>query len=162
MVRSKLNKMISIPDYWKDYVSSKVDLKTDPKQQCPFHNEQHGKSLSYDAIRGYWSCFGACHKIAADVVQMHQLNYKLRSYEDAEKSLARLYKISLDDKKLSFKKPEVNINEHDVKFRVAYAQACRLAKTPDEWIELDFIMSQYPPSTDKLELFIANEKEGKQ
>lgn len=150
---SRLVKMISIPDYWHDYVNSKVDLRTDPKQPCPFHNEQHGQSFSYRADKNYFSCFGACHVLGGDVVRLHMLNYKIRDYDEAEKSLARLYGITLE-KEISFTKPEIQVNERDIAFRVAYAKACVLARTPDDWIELDFIMSQYPPSVDQLTMFI--------
>ena len=37
---------------------------------------------------------------------------------------------------------------------MAYAQACKLAKTLDDWIELDYLMSQYPPDVNKLQMFI--------
>ena len=85
---------------------------------------------------------------------MHMLNYKIRDFDKAEQSLARLYNIKLEAEELKFEKPETHVNEHDVRFRVAYAQACKLAKTSDDWIELDYLMSQYPPDVNKLQMFI--------
>lgn len=38
-MKSRLEKMIAIPDYWHDYVNPKVDLRANPKQPCPFHHE---------------------------------------------------------------------------------------------------------------------------
>lgn len=151
---SPLSKMISIPDYWHDYVNPNVDLRANPKQPCPFHHEEHGQSLSFKEGENYFSCFGACHVIAGNVVQMHMLNYKIRDFDKAEQSLARLYNIKLEAEELKFEKPETHVNEQDVRFRVAYAQACKLAKTPDDWIELDYLMSQYPPDVNKLQMFI--------
>lgn len=150
---SQLSKVIAIPDYWHDYVNANIDLRAMPKQPCPFHGEEHGESFSYSPERDYFSCFGKCHVFGGNVVQLHMLNYKINDYDKAEESLARLYGISLE-KDITFTKPEVHVNERDVSFRVAYAQACGLAKTPDDWIDLDYIMSQYPPSVDELEMFI--------
>lgn len=151
---SPLTKMISIPDYWHDYVNPNVDLRANPKQPCPFHHEEHGQSFSYKEGENYFSCFGACHVIGGDVVSMHMLNYKIKDFDKAEESLARLYNIKLEAEELKFEKEETHVSERDVRFRVAYAQACKLAKTPDDWIVLDYIMSQYPPDVDKLQMFI--------
>lgn len=158
--KSVLSSQISIPIYWKDYVNSKVDIENEPKQPCPFHNEVHGKSFSYSPERGYFSCFGACHVLGGDVVQMHMLNYKIRNYDDAEKSLARLYGIKLDKTKMrpTFQKPNLDISDADVEWRVAYGEACHYAKTVDDWIELDYIMSQYPVKIDTLRRFVERRK----
>lgn len=150
---SRLSRVIAIPDYWHDQVNPDIDLRANPKQPCPFHHEEHGESLSYSEGRDYFSCFGKCHVFGGNVVQMHMLNYKIKDYDKAEESLARLYGISLD-KDITFTKPEVHVSEKDIAFRVAYAQACDLAKTPEDWLELDYTMSQYPPSIDELKLFI--------
>ena len=153
MRRSYLSNKISIPNYWHDYVNANIDILQNPKQPCPFHKEEHGKSFSYLHEKGYFSCFGACHVMGGDVVRMHMLNYKIDDYDKAEESLARLYGIK-EEKEVIFSQPEIRIDEKDVKFRVAYAQACRVAKTPDDWLELDLIMSQYPPDVGKLEMFV--------
>lgn len=152
-MKSRLEKMIAIPDYWHDYVNPKVDLRANPKQPCPFHHEQHGQSFSYRADKNYFSCFGACHVLGGDVVRLHMLNYRLHDYEEAEQSLARLYGITLE-KEVSFEPKTVTVNDKDIAYRVAYAKACALARSPDDWIELDYIMSQYPPDIDKLQMFI--------
>lgn len=152
-MKSRLSSKISIPDYWHDYVNPNIDLRNNPKQPCPFHGEQRGQSFSYSAERGYFSCFGACHVLGGDVVRLHMLNYKISDYKKAEASLARLYHIQ-DVQKLDFTRPTIDLNERDVAFRVAYARACRLAVTPDDWIELDWIMSQYPVDVKMLNSYI--------
>ena len=128
-MKSRLEKMIAIPDYWHDYVNPKVDLRANPKQPCPFHHEQHGQSFSYRADKNYFSCFGACHVLGGDVVRLHMLNYRLHDYEEAERSLARLYGITLE-KELSFEPKTVVVNDKDIAYRVAYAKACALAVLP--------------------------------
>lgn len=153
MRKSKLSDVISIPDYWRTYVNPNIDLEREPKQPCPFHHEQHGKSLSYSAEKGYFSCFGACHVLGGDVVRMHMLNYKISDYDRAEESLARLYGIKRD-KELTFAKPQVRVDTKEVALRVAIARASSIAVTPEDWCELDMIMSQYPPDIDKIEMFI--------
>ena len=117
-MKSRLEKMIAIPDYWHDYVNPKVDLRANPKQPCPFHHEQHGQSFSYRADKNYFSCFGACHVLGGDVVRLHMLNYRLHDYEEAERSLARLYGITLE-KELSFEPKTVVVNDKDIAYRVA-------------------------------------------
>lgn len=156
--RSKLDNFISIPDYWRDYVNANIDLRTDPKQACPFHHEQHGQSFSYSEEKGYWSCFGACHVLGGDVVRMHMLNYHIESYEKAEESLARLYGIK-NEKEITFYRQQPKVDDREVKLRVAIAQAEGLATDPDSWVELDLIMSQYPPDAEKLQMFI-NQRKG--
>lgn len=153
MKRSYLSEKISIPTYWHDYVNSNIDIVQSPKQPCPFHKEQHGQSFSYLHEKGYFSCFGACHVLGGDVVRMHMLNYKINDYTKAEESLARLYGIT-NKREVDFTKKEVKLDESNIEFRVAYAQSCSVARTPDDWLELDLIMSQYPPDVGKLQMFI--------
>lgn len=156
-MRSQLSKLIEIPDYWRDYVNPEVDLRKYPKQPCPFHDEKHGQSFSYASDRGYFSCFGACHVLGGDVVQLHMLNYKIRDYTKAEESLARLYGLRLE-KKITFEKPKTHVNMREVENRIAVATAEQLATDPESWLELDMIMSQYPPDTGKLNMFINRRK----
>lgn len=150
--RETLRKAIPIPKYWEDHVDSKLSLESFPKQACPFHNEEHGKSFSYSAEKGYWSCFGACHVLGGDVVKMHMVNYHIKDYEEAEKSLASLYGIRLENE-VSFDREEPKVNQRDIAYNIAYGKALRAARTPDDWVELDYIMSEYPVKTEKLEMF---------
>ena len=51
------------------------------------------------------------------------------------------------------------VNEGAVSYGVAYSEALEYAKTVDDWIELDYIMSQFPVSEDKLKAFVSVRKE---
>lgn len=154
MKRSYLNDHISIPEYWTAYVNTEWDLAKLPKGPCPFHGEKHGNSFSFSPGKGYFSCFGQCKVFAGDVVSMHQLNYKIKSRDEAETSLAQLIGVK-EDRIVSFEKPEVHVNEKDVEYRIAYANALNASRTPDDWAELDYIMSQYPPSVSSLETYVS-------
>lgn len=141
----------SIPEYFKAYVDPKIDLGQTPQIPCPFHNEQHGKSFSYKAELGMWRCFGACHS-GGDVIDLHRLNYKMKSKEEAKKSLYGLYGIPLIEKP-NFEKQEINVNQETVRARRLYAMALKLSKTIDDWIELDYILSKVPYDSGELEVY---------
>lgn len=139
----------SIPEYFKRYVNSNIDLNTETSIPCPFHHEEHGKSFTYSPTKKVFRCWGACHT-GGDVIALHQLNHKYKTRDEAKRSLYAMFEI---DNKPSFRKKEVTVNEEEVKERVAYANALRVAKTVDDWIELDYIMSFYPIDVEKLEVF---------
>lgn len=153
MKRSYLNDHIAIPEYWSAYVSTEWDIAKDTKGPCPFHGEKHGNSFSYSPSRGYFSCFGQCKVFAGDVVALHQLNYKIKTRDEAERSLAQLIGVK-EDEVVSFQRPEIHLNEKDVEYRVMYAKALNAAVTCDDYVALDYIMSQYPPTASRLELFV--------
>lgn len=44
-------------------------------------------------------------------------------------------------------------DEHAAAFKAAYAKAVMVACTVEDWDELDYIMSQYPPEASRLEAF---------
>lgn len=140
----------TIPEYFTRFIDPKVDLNQTPKVCCPFHNEDT-PSFSYSPDKGVWRCFGACH-FGGDVIAMHQKHYGLRNREEARKSLYRLlgYK-ELDVQKRKQEKPEPNMRE--VRLKVAYANALMVALSPDDWDELDYIMSQYPQDPVLLESY---------
>ena len=82
----------TIAEYMRDHVDSSMDW-TDGNYACPFHDEKHGKSFS---IRGdIWRCFGSC-QCGGDVISLHRHNYKLKTNDEAEKSLFYLYKIDVE------------------------------------------------------------------
>ena len=143
------NSLISIPEYFTRFIDPSIDLNRTPKICCPFH-EEDTPSFSYSAEKGVWRCFGAC-KTGGDVIAMHQKNYKLRTRREAEDSLYKLLGISTKER---FRRVEPGkADEKAVAFRAAYAKANMVAKTVEDWDELDYIMSQYPPDTQKLEAF---------
>ncbi len=140
----------SIPDYIKTHVDPNIDLEVSNSCACPFHDEVNGKSFTYSPTKKIFRCWGKCH-CGGNVIRLHQLHMKLSSYEEAKQSLYSLYSIKEDTPTFERKKPVVD--QKDVDYRVAYADALRVAKTPEDWIELDYIMSMYPVETIKLEMF---------
>lgn len=99
-----------------------------------------------------WRCFGACH-FGGDVVAMHQKHYKLRNREEAEKSLYRLLGYKASAQAVVLQRDPPRVNEREVAFKTAYAKALMVAKTPDDWDALDYIMGQYPQDIHLLEIF---------
>ena len=134
----------TVPQYFIDFIDAKVDLSKEPKQCCPFHKEDT-PSFSYDGRSGRWSCFGRCHA-HGDVVDMHQRWMKLSNRSEAEKDLRAKYRVAepttkekLED--VRYVKP---ILQTEVDFEVAYLTAISLARTPEDYCELDCIMAVYP------------------
>ena len=144
---------ITIPEYFKAYVDKSVDLTVTKNIPCPFHNEKEGKSFTYSPDKQVWRCWGACH-MGGDVIRLHQLNYHLKSYQDAKVSLYNLLGLQ-DELKPSFEPRKVKINPEYNKRHAIYAKACSLAKTPEQWLELDYIMSKVPYDIEELKTFIS-------
>ena len=141
--------LLSIPEYYKRYINHNVDLSIETKQCCPFHHEDT-PSFSYSPERGTWRCFGACHK-GGDVIDLHQLNYKLSNREEAKRSLMDILGIK---EEVTFVRERPQPNEEEVHKRIVYNKAIRCAHTVEDFEELDYIMSFYPLSVEKLETFI--------
>lgn len=146
-----LDKLPSIPQYYKEYVDPKVDLNLNTSQPCPFHNEKTGKSFSYSKQLNKWRCFGACH-CGGDVIDLHKLNYRLKSREEAKKSLANILGINFKTE-LKFETPVIEVDAMEVHKKRAYALAVSLSKTPDDWLELDYILSKVPYDVAELNVF---------
>lgn len=147
-----INGLPSIPAYFKEHVDVTIDLEKTPSIPCPFHDEKSGKSFSYSRNLNIWRCFGACH-CGGDVVDLHKLNMRIKSRKEAEKSICKIYGLNYNEIPDFSSKKEVEVNPHDVRKRRAYACAVRLAKTPDDWIELDYILSKVPYDVKELEVF---------
>lgn len=141
----------TIPQYYKRFVDAKVDLDSFPSQPCPFHHEKQGKSFSYSRDLKIWRCFGQCH-CGGDVIDLHRLNYRMSSREEAKKSLYQILQIPME-LDLSFEEKKVEADPEDVHRRRMYALALSLAKEPKDWIELDYIMSKVPYDVGDLEMF---------
>lgn len=146
-----LAQLPKIPDYYSTYVDMKINLENTPTVPCPFHGEQNGRSFSYSRQLGIWRCFGACHR-GGDVIDLHMLNYKLKSYEEAAKSLCHMVGVKFENTP-TFQRDEYKVDENDVYRRRLLANACELAKIPDDYIELDYIVSKYPYDARELETF---------
>lgn len=146
-----LAKLPTIPQYFQQYVDPKVSLDNTPSIPCPFHGERTGKSFSYSKAMNIWRCFGACHK-GGDVIQLHQLNYKIKTYDDAAKELCNLVGVNYVQP-ISFEADVIEVNENDVYRRRLLASACEVAKTAEDYVELDYIVSKYPYDTHEMELY---------
>lgn len=144
----------SIPAYFKTYVDPNIDLEVTPQLPCPFHEEKSGKSFSYSRQLGVWRCFGACH-CGGDVVDLHRLNYRMKTRDEAMQALCKIYGVDLH-KDLTFEKKELNVDLREVHRKRVYAAAVRLAKTPDDYVELDYIMSKVPYDVTELEVFCSS------
>lgn len=147
MALEVVGRLPTVPEYYKEFIDGKVDLTEEPKQCCPFHHE-NTPSFSYDGRSGRWSCFGSCHA-HGDVVDMHRRWFKMSSREEAENDLNRMCKISTAEIKIQ-KKDITLINEQQLETKVAYIRANVMANRPERWVELDEVMSKYPPSEEEL------------
>lgn len=143
--------LITIPEYFARFIDPAIDLEKTPKICCPFHQEDT-PSFSYSPEKGVWRCFGAC-KFGGDVIAMHQKHYKIHNRRDAERSLRKLLGYNDIEKVPSTHLQEGVVNEREAAFKTAYAKAILVARTPDDWDELDYIMSQYPQDVSALEIF---------
>lgn len=143
--------LITIPEYFARFIDPTVDLNATPKICCPFHQEDT-PSFSYSADKGVWRCFGAC-KFGGDVIAMHQKHYHLKNRQEAERSLYKLlgYQESVNPASRTADPPKAN--EYLVRAKAAYARAILVARTPDDWDELDYIMGQHPVDNDRLDAF---------
>lgn len=143
--------LITIPEYFARFIDPAIDLEKTPKICCPFHQEDT-PSFSYSPEKGVWRCFGAC-KFGGDVIAMHQKHYKIRNRRDAERSLRKLLGYNDIEKAPSTHLQEGVVNVREAAFKTAYAKAILVARMPDDWDELDYIMSQYPQDVSALEIF---------
>lgn len=136
-----IGRLPTIPEYFKLYINKNVDLNINPKQPCPFHQEEK-PSWSYSASLGKWRCFGGC-KCGGDVIDLHRVNYKLKDRETAEKSLRSKHKCILKPD-LNLDVTDLRVSEEKIDFESAYQKALILANCPERWLELDYVMSKYP------------------
>ena len=89
------------------------------------------------------------------MIDLHRLNYRLKTKDEALKSLCALYGITLDVKP-DFKIEMPEVDEREVYRRRALAVAMSLAKTADDYIELDYIVSKVPYDVKDLEIFCSS------
>jgi hypothetical protein len=135
----------TVPEYYQTFINKNVNLLETPKQCCPFH-EEDTPSFSYMRERGLWRCFGAC-KTGGDVYELHRKHYKLKSRDEAKKSLHSIYGVQ---EKLELvtglEHIEKRINQYKVDLDHAFQLLVILAGDDVErWLELDYAMSKYPP-----------------
>lgn len=142
--------MITIPEYYKRFIDPATDLAETPKVCCPFHQEDT-PSFSYSIEKNTWRCFGAC-KRGGDVIELHRANYRLHSRAEAKDSLCQLLGIKNEPDYIK-ENDTLSINASDVRLKVAYAKALQVAKTIEDYLELDYLMSQTPIDVVKLEMY---------
>lgn len=147
--------LIDIPTYYQRFCDKDVDLNVTRNIPCKFHGEVHGKSFTFSPEKGVFRCWGQC-KCGGGVIQLHRLNYHLRDDEEARKSLENILGIvRTTDKQLIVPKV-VEADEVKAELNALIAKCVRRAKTVEQWLELDYVMSQYPVEKEKLELFLDN------
>ena len=147
-----IGRLPTIPEYYREYINKQVDLESEPKQCCPFHNEDT-PSFSYSADKGVWRCFGSCH-CGGDVIALHKKNYGFKSVDEAKRSLYELYSVKDE---IDFNQAENMIsavNTDTVEKMLLYNKALLIANDVDKWLELDYIMSKYPLELADLRTFI--------
>jgi hypothetical protein len=134
---------MTVPEYYTKFISSKVNLEQEPKQCCPFHKEDT-PSFSYMDYSGRWRCFGSC-KTGGDVIDLHRMNYKLKDRKQAEESLHSVLGIPMHKvTSIESLTEVVVINEDNAELDRMYHLGLLYAKSPDRWVEMDYVMSIYP------------------
>jgi hypothetical protein len=146
--------LLSIPEYYKKYKNPNIDLEKETSIPCEFHNEKHGKSFTYSPTKKVFRCWGECHT-GGNVINLHMLNYGIRDYDEAKQNLYQLEGIT---EEITFQRPSLKVDENDVRYRIAYSKAISVAKTIEDWIELDMIMSIVPVDPITLEVFANSRK----
>lgn len=147
-----LNKLITItvPQYFKQYVDKNIDLTETNAICCPFHKEKT-PSFRYNPSTGMFRCFGAC-KTGGDVVVLHRLNYRLKDNITAEESLCKLLGIvPMKLRDLNVLETHVIIDDDSLRLDRIYNLCLMHANTIERWIEMDYVMSFYPPDIIRLE-----------
>ena len=153
----ELDEYIDIPTYYKRFVDDSVDLNITKNIPCKFHGEVNGKSFTYSPEKKVFRCWGAC-RCGGKGVQLHRLNFHLHSDKEAEESLCKILGLQVD-KTVTLVRPKVHDpNMEAVELNSLIAKCERRAKTPEQWVELDYVMSQYPVDKEKLELFLEETK----
>lgn len=141
MPLQKNGRLPSCAEYYSAMINNKVDLVMQPKQCCPFHTEKT-PSFSYDVRKDRWRCFGKCHT-GGGVYEMHKMNYKFSTIDEAKESLNALCGIeTVHELKLSY--GEMNVSDDKVEDEAVYQRCVLYADRPERWIELDYVMSKTP------------------
>ena len=91
---------ITIPEYFKKYIDSSVNLELTPKICSPFRQEST-PSFSYSREKNIWKDFGG-NKEGGDVINLHKVYNKLPNYNTAVISLAKLLDIRIIIDEYSF------------------------------------------------------------
>jgi hypothetical protein len=142
MPASFSGRLPTIPEYYKDFINSRVNLTNESKQCCPFHKEDT-PSFSYSPERKIWRCFGGC-KCGGDVIELHKKNYDLASREEALNSLKGLYGVKDSVRVLTCREDELEVDTYKIEKESLLSALSIRARSISRWLELDYIMSKYP------------------
>ena len=88
-----IKSFITIPEYYKKFIDSTVNLELTPKICSPFRVEST-PSFSYSREKNMWKDFGGT-KDSGDVINLHKTYNKLQNYNVAIISLAKLLDIKI-------------------------------------------------------------------
>lgn len=136
----KIINTISIPEYYKTFIDSKVDLNETPAIPCIFHGSD-GNKFTYSPERNLCRCWSKCG--GGNVIWLHQKNYHLKSKEEAVSSLAEL--LGIHGTEIDFSNKPIKIDELLVKMLSYIAKADSSCRTINDYLTLDLIMSQRKP-----------------
>ena len=78
------------------------------------------------------------------MIELHRRNYKLSTKEEAKQSLHSIYEVPTDFKATKVDEYLLMTDTNKVENAVIYNKAVLLADRPERWIQLDYVMSQYP------------------
>lgn len=122
-------------------MDSKVDLNETPWIPCPFHGST-GNKFSYSSEKNICRCWSKCG--GGDVIWLHQMNYHLRNRDTAIDSMLEL--LGLSKFEIDFSDKRVKVDELVVKMISYISRAEGSCKTVEDYLNLDFIMSQRKPA----------------
>lgn len=153
ITEDQIRNKITVPKYFSLYINDKIDLNVEKLILCPFHDD-HKPSFSYKPEIGKWRCWsGPCG--GGDVIEMHKVNFKLPDRDTASESLRKL--LGIVDKEYDFRDIEVKLDMLKVRRLSLETIADKICKGRDDYIELDFLISQRRPVHEEisdLEMFI--------
>lgn len=152
-MRNKIG--LSIPQYYTMFINGNIDLASERKVCCPFHKEDT-PSFVYSEERGTWRCYGKCKK-GGDVVELHRVNYKLKSREEAEKSLLSILgKNTTTSNKTTLSDEFFAVNKDNLYLDTLYNLCLMHCDRLERWLEMDLVMSKYPVEYYYLEQLLKN------
>lgn len=141
---------MTVVEYYKKFINNSVDLESEPKQCCPFHQEKT-PSFSYTPSTGTWRCWGSC-KTGGDIIELHRMNYKLKNKAEAEASLYAVLGMTVPKNRTmeDISREPVILNEDNLELDRIYHLCVIHATDPNRWVKMDYAMSFYPADVVRL------------
>lgn len=142
----RIRESISIPEYFEKFVDINIKLLEEPKICCPFH-EDSNPSFTYSPDKKLWRCWsGPCG--GGDVIAAHKINYHLKTKDAAIESLCEL--LGLKNVEIDFNEKPPEVDKILVRLISLTSIADNLCKSKDDYLNLDFIMSQRKPVHERI------------